>query len=100
MNVIPMVYGPHKVFAHIDMNNIRRRIRYRIRFCSYMLTNGIRTIYGDVYSSYMYERNPYTVPYTIGIPFICIRSQIRKPYMNDTRLIYTRTVYGVVSFVQ
>jgi len=88
MNVIPIVYGPYKVFVHIDMNNIRRRIRYRIRFRSYMLTNDIRTIYGDVYFSYMYERNPYTVPYTIGIPFICVRSQIRKPYMNGIRLIY------------
>ena len=94
MNIIPIVYGPYKVFVHIGMNNIRHRIRYRIRFRSYMLTNSIRTIYGDVYFSYMYERNPYTVPYTIDIPFIPVRSQIRKPYMNGTRLIYTRTVYG------
>ena len=95
MNVIPIVYGPYKVFVRIDMNNIRRRIRYRIRFRSYMLTNGIRAIYDDVYFSYMYERNPYTLPYTIGIPFMYTKLNTETIYERYT-VIYARTVYDAV----
>ena len=97
MNGIPIVYSSYKVFVHIYTNNIRHNIQtiYRIRLRSHMYTNGIRTLYDavycDVYFSYIpvYERKPYTV--TIGIPFICIRSPIRKPYSTGQK-------YGLTFF--
>jgi len=102
MNGTPIAHGSYKVFVHIYTNNIRRCIRYRIRFRSYMYTNGIRTIYGtvhgDVHCSYLCKRKPCTVPSTIGIPFICIRCQIRKLYIDGIRLTWTvyDAVHGVV----
>jgi len=83
MNVIPIVYGLYKVFVH--MNNIRRRIRYRIRFRSYMLTNGIRAIYDDVYFSYMYERNG----------AVCVRYTFHMYTKPNTETIYERYTVNI-----